>query len=216
MSIVLPRQREVSVGDQPSDGVLSVCAAYGLVPRLVAPARDLSTSPIAREITQSLAPGEIGLLTGPSGSGKSLAMQAVRTHAGTNVIDAREQLEALLADDRAVIDAMDAPMDPALRALSLAGLAEPMLWVRSPATLSDGERARLAMAKSLHVASKTPGSWVLIDECCALLDAVTSQSVARTLRRWVSRSRTVRVLAASTREQLAGWLVPDHIWRLSL
>ncbi len=216
MSTVLSRQREVNVGERPSDGVLSVCAAYGLVPKLVPPAHGSSVPTIAQEITQSLAPGEIGLLTGPSGSGKSLAMQAVRSHAGASVIDAREQLKALLEDDRAVIDTMDAPMDPALRALSLAGLAEPMLWVRPPATLSDGERARLSMAKSLHVASKTSGSWVLIDECCALLDCVTAQSVARTLRRWVSQLGSVRVLAASTREQLVGWLAPDHTWRLSL
>ncbi len=217
MSRTLERQRRVMVGTSPSKRVLHVCAAYGLVPIMEAPAKPRSlVEGLAGEVLATLKVGEIGLLSGPSGSGKSLALQGVRTSLGDRAIDTHRVLEVLLAETRAVVDALDTSLESTLSALSLAGLAEPMLWIRPPATLSDGERARLSIAASLMLSSQRPGSWVLIDECCALLDAVTASSVAHTLRRWVSRGGHTRVLCASSREELAGWLKPDRVWNLSL
>lgn len=217
MSTRLERQRRVAVGATPSDRVLSVCAAYGMIPLADAPTRPRSlVDDLAGEVLAELKPGQLGLLTGPSGSGKSLTLDGVRTRIGDRVIDAHGVLGGLLDESRAVVEVLGVSLENTLGALSLAGLAEPMLWIRPPATLSDGERARLAIAASLMLAAQRPGSWVVIDECCALLDAVTAKSVARTLGRWARRSGTARVLCASSREELAGWLSPDHVWHLGL
>ncbi|MCB1280068.1 MAG: hypothetical protein KDB18_00940 [Salinibacterium sp.] len=197
-----------------SERVLSVYAAYGTQ---LDSARSVSeSSALAAEVRRVLRPGTIGLLSGPSGSGKSSTMRAVRDGLGERCIDTMWHLRRMLDRPVPVIDALEAPLEEAIRALCMAGLAEPRLWVRPPATLSDGERARLAIASCVLLAHRRPGSWMLIDECCALLDSITAHSVAMMLRRWVSIDSRATVLCASSSEDLADWLAPDRQWELSL
>lgn len=143
--------------------------------------------------------GQAAYITGPSGSGKSTLLRALRhalTQLGARVIDVGEAPHS----PRATIDLLPGPVGRALRSLALAGLAEAPLALRAANELSEGERARLALAQALHAAK--PGAWVLGDELARGLDAWTSASIAMGLAPWAARAR-VRLVLAGSREELA-------------
>ncbi len=233
MDRVMDQRRRVAIGPAASDRVLRVCAAYSLAPEpqaTLASEREGLASQAAAAVVAMLEPGEVGLVAGPSGSGKSSVLAHVRKHLGSRCIDAGEQLEAALDDQRAIIDALAEPRSGIRRTietcaslLAAAGLAEPSLWVRQASTLSDGERARYTMAicfgaasGSVRAGGAASRTWITIDECCALLDDATAQSVCRTLTRWAKSQRQARVVCASSRKDLERWLAPDSVWRLEL
>ena len=231
MNRLIDQRQRVRIGRSPSERVLRVCAAYSLKPEASAPLeadRQHAAAELATSIVDALSPGEIGLVAGPSGSGKSSVLTHLRRTLSDRCIDAGEHLSRLTKDPRAVIDAIAEPsnctnqpgLGTAIDLLATAGLAEPTLWVRPAATLSDGERARCAIAACVgatrHGASGNKAIWITIDECCALLDDAAAQSVARTLKRWVHSQHRVSVVCASSRATLEDWLAPDRVWRLEL
>lgn len=210
--------RSIEITTTPTERVLRVCAAFGLRP---IPTADNAHQPpkhasdraedILRQMGGFFAP-RLGLLTGPSGGGKSTTLRAVRQHLGFRAIDAQAVWRELHHRTEAIVDLFDVPLEAALEALSRSGLGEPVLWTRSPAQLSEGERARFALAICMARASRGNGHWLLIDECCSTLDAITARSVARLLRRWVDAYPGVRVLCASSRDDLPSLLKPDRVW----
>ena len=219
MSLSLPVLR---CGSPPSPRLLQAVAPFGLlvwhkppsVPRH--PAGDV----LAR--IGALPGGSVVLVTGPSGCGKSTLLRSVAFAASESratVIDASTQLQRA-PDDRPVIDIVAGPLMDALRALAASGLAEPMLWARTPRELSDGQRLRLclalAMARCPAGAGATPEVVLTIDECCSTLDRVTARGVARTLRRWTSSRPYLRVVCATAHSDLTDALEPDLAIALSL
>jgi ABC-type ATPase with predicted acetyltransferase domain len=109
-------------------------------------------------------PGDVVLVTGPSGSGKSVLLrrlvEALRSGerasgpdearaaapSPPSVVDlARIELPA----ERSVIDGLPCPFERGLELLSSAGLADAFLCLRRPGELSDGQRWRLRLAHAL-------------------------------------------------------------------
>jgi ABC-type ATPase with predicted acetyltransferase domain len=164
-------------------------------------ASSATSSPGTHALDQllGLGAGQVAYITGPSGSGKSTLLRALRqalTRLGARVIDVGEAPRS----PQATIDLLPGPVGRALRSLALAGLAEAPLALRAANELSEGERARLALAQALHAAK--PGTWVLGDELARGLDAWTSASIAMGLAPWAARAR-VRLVLAGSREELA-------------
>ena len=97
------------------------------------------------------APGELFLLAGASGSGKSSLLRAMRGRAarsGTLVIDLRR---LPLPRGLPTLDLFDdEPIPHTLRRLSRVGLAELWTWLRPASQLSEGQRWRLRVALALR------------------------------------------------------------------
>jgi hypothetical protein len=111
---------------------------------------------------------------------------------------------------------MRPPLEQALRLLSMAGLADAFLLLRTPQELSDGQRYRLRLALAIE-ALVSPGaeraapsaSPVLVaDEFCSTLDRLCARAVAYRIRR-LSSAGNVTVLAASAHDDLLEDLAPD-------
>jgi len=159
-----------------------------------------------------LRPGTITLVVGPSGAGKTMLLRALeRQWPG-----ARWGNTLPFPLDVAVLDAVapTRPLHEALGILTACGLGEPMLWIRSFDRLSEGEkfRARLARSLSLQTRSEQAGP-LLCDEFGATLHDRVARSIAFNLRKLVDRLKLALVVA-TCREDLEQDLRPDAVVRV--
>jgi len=179
----------------------------------------------AADLDERLGPGRAALVSGASGAGKSSLLRALAARLfqrGQPVIDAAEILaDAVRRADRKgdrVIDLLctkpgDVPA--ALRSLSAAGLADAFLPAMLPRELSEGQRARLAIALAIRAAREAElrGAGqpvtILIDELTGTLDEAAGGSICIALRRWVHGGTRARIVGASSRSSVENWLRPD-------
>jgi len=170
---------------------------------------------IAEGVEVEYQPGRIILFSGPSGSGKSSLLRA----AAEQVPGAR-WLDESPTGDRALIDTLGDDVQAAAHLLSLCGLAEAFLMLRTPAELSDGQRYRYAIARCIASGADTGtpiarsrdwGSQTIVaDEWCAKLDRITAKVVSHNARKIADR-RGVGFLLATTHEDIIPDLDPDVI-----
>jgi len=158
---------------------------------------------IARDVEIDYDPGKIVLFLGPSGSGKSSLLRAAAAQRPEAVT-----LNGRPSGKRTLIDSLGSDVRQAAHLLSLCGLAEAFLMLRTPAELSDGQRYRFAIARCLARRART----VVADEWCAKLDRVTAKVISRNVRR-IADQRGVGFLLATTHEDIVADLQPDVIAR---
>ncbi|MCE5325668.1 MAG: hypothetical protein LLG01_04575 [Planctomycetaceae bacterium] len=173
-----------------------VMTAFGIGP-------DGGENVIARDLELDFAPGKIVLFQGPSGSGKSsLLRRAAACVGGAVNIDDSPNGEA------ALVDGLGCEADEAMRLLSLCGLGDAHLMLRSPDELSDGQRYRFALASCVAGGAGT----IVADEWCAKLDRVTAKVVSRNARRLADQCG-LALLLATAHDDLVDDLGPDVIVR---
>jgi ABC-type lipoprotein export system ATPase subunit len=164
---------------------------------------DSTANVIARDVEIDYRPGRIVLFVGPSGSGKSSLLRAAAAQeAGVTLMDTS------FDDPRAIIDTLGPDPRQTAHSLSICGLSEAMLMLRSPGELSDGQRYRYGLARCLAGGAQS----VAADEWCATLDDVTARVISYNVRK-LADTRGVGFLLAGTREDLIDDLQPDVIVR---
>ena len=180
-----------------------ICSAFGIE-------FERGRNVIARDVEIDYEPGQIVLFTGPSGSGKSsLLRAAARQEEGVIELNDPPESEASL------IDTLGDDAPAAVHLLSLCGLAEAMLMLRTPGQLSDGQRYRYAIARCLAAKPRT----IVADEWCAKLDRVTAKVVSHNARKIADRtaelppSQRTGFLVATTHDDIIDDLQPDTIVR---
>ena len=159
---------------------------------------------IAEDVELDYSRGGVMLFSGPSGSGKSSLLRAAVAEVGD---------VAWLGgpfEDRndALIDTLGADVRRATYLLSMCGLGEAMLMLRAPGELSDGQRYRYDLARSIAGGAAT----VAADEWCAKLDRTAAKVISHNVRRLADRGR-VGFLLATTHEDIIADLQPDVIIR---
>ena len=94
--------------------------------------------------------------------------------------------------------------------LSQAGLNDAAVMLRRPSELSEGQRHRLRLAQAMAVAQRRLEAWsvLLADEFGSSLDRTTASALARSVRRWVTRSQ-VCLVTATAHDDLLEPLCPD-------
>lgn len=151
----------------------------------------------------------IGLIVGPSGSGKStIAREAF----------AGELYEGeAWPDDRAVIDCFgDTPVRKVVELFTAVGFGSPPSWVKPYGVLSNGERFRCDLARSLAKACSEKGEGQLpiiaFDEFTSVVDRnvarICSAAIAKGIRKG---SLPCRFVAVSCHYDIAEWLEPDWV-----
>ena len=173
--------------------------------------------------------GQVILVGGPSGTGKSLLLRAIRYLAGIGQRKGRlpegVELEVVemtkgvrvgcpreIPKAMAPIELLERlPLDEALHILAAAGLAEPQLFVRPARTLSLGQSYRLSLALAL---AEDP-ELLLIDEFCEPLDRFSAAAVSRKLRIAATQRRMGVIAATADPERVCRSLAPDRLLLLS-
>lgn len=153
-------------------------------------------------LSLTLRPSQICSITGPSGSGKSVLLNALYEHTPPTH---RIRLDRIAApDDRATIDCFDGPLHSVLRELSDAGLTDVPTLLLPPSALSEGQQWRYRLAATLRLNAPI----VFIDEYCGALDGLTALVISYHLRRVADRTGRIFVLAGC-RDDVAAELCPD-------
>lgn len=164
------------------------------------------------------ATGEVILITGSSGAGKSLLLNAlsdepmvsglVRKRSSTS---SREKASMLMPLPEGVpvfqYFAENYGTDRAFSALCQVGLSEAMIFIKPFEVLSMGQRYRAMFAELILSDSSV---W-LIDEFCSNLDPITSKILSVRLRKLALRSSRLIIVAAANTEHFIEALAPDQI-----
>lgn len=161
--------------------------------------------------------GQVLMITGPSGSGKSQLLRKIKLYHAHRVrwIEPTD----IRFDNDPVIDVLCRQIDPlnprdrieqALTILSRVGLAEAWTYLQQPSELSDGQRWRLILAMMIVRSSTDNGVAVIaMDEFASLLDRLTAMIVARSLRKIVRNQTSLRAIIVTGHDDLVCALQPD-------
>ena len=213
MPITLELQHQIKTRAEPTPRALEIAVMFGL--SLDGTHEQVIVPPV--ELT--LCPGQIVFITGVSGGGKSTLLrllgQALLSKAENEADTSApslvwsDKLPAL--PEQALVDALAQPeaeqstqvepaaLDRVCHWLSQAGLNDAAVMLRRPNELSEGQRHRLRLAQAMAVAQRRPEAWsvLLADEFGSSLDRTTASALARSVRRWVTRSRICLVAATA-------------------
>lgn len=143
----------------------------------------------------------IGMIAGPSGSGKSQLLSALYR----GKLDPPEW-----PTGRAIVDAF--PKTLGIRditeALSSVGLSSPPAWVRPFETLSNGERFRADLARRML---DHEGDVVVVDEFTSVVDRTVAQIASAAVAKYARRVGQQLVVAACHYDVI-DWLQPDWLY----
>ena len=205
-----------------SPRMAEVCLRFGISPQA-------SPLCIVRDLKLAVGAGQIVLLLGPSGVGKTSVLEhlshlsrSAGGFGGRRWGRAVDVGRVRMPAGRAIVDmvASDAGLGESLAVMTSCGLGEPRLWVRQYSELSDGERFRARLARAIGKAGVKSGSVLLCDEFCAVLHRRAAWAISFNLRKLLSRrlaesaSGAPAMVAACTHEDIAEDLQPDVTVRL--
>lgn len=143
----------------------------------------------------------IGLIVGPSGCGKSTI---ARELFGTSIADAWQW-----PSDKSLLDGF--PREMSIKEitdlLSSVGFSSPPSWVRPYHVLSNGERFRVDMARTLSEMKDL----AVVDEFTSVVDRTVAQIGSAAIQKTVRR-RGQKFIAVSCHYDIAEWLEPDWIY----
>ena len=141
------------------------------------------------------------LICGKSGSGKSTILREVYGDVKPIEYDY----------DKCVISQFPRlSEEEACDLLSSMGLSSVPTWLRKPQELSNGERARLDIAKAIYDAN---GGIVLLDEYTSVVNRAAAKSMSHALQRY-ARQKGLKIIIASCHFDIVEWLQPDYMFNL--
>ena len=167
-------------------------------------------------------PGDVILVDGPSGTGKTTLLEAILSKVDSNnaIVEGHISLPKdfspcmlrPIRSKKSLIELFsNRGIKEALYFLGLAGISEPFLYLKRFEELSKGQQYRAMLAQML--ASKC-NVWI-VDEFCSNLDEITANLVADNVQRIARRYGLTVVAATSNSQPFVDSLKPDRVVRLS-
>jgi len=155
-----------------------------------------------------IGPKDITLITGDSGSGKSVLLKALEKDIRQDMKLSRINIADIQPDpNKPLIETIGKTLEEGLELLSKVGLNDAFLFLRSYEQLSDGQKYRYKIAKMIESQTQF---WIM-DEFASMLDRDTAKIVAYNLQK-LARQNGKAVLAATTHTDLFDDLNPSvHI-----
>lgn len=172
----------------------------------------------------NIIPGDIVLICGPSGAGKTILLSLLRNCLinpkkvpigclGSIKVPSKVSVRTIgpLSNHYPLVNSLGRiSFEQILYALNISGLAEAHLYVKRFIELSNGQRYRAMLAKLIASGADV---W-FADEFCATLDPITANIVSRNLRRCAKQRGVTVILAAANWQVFINELRPDTIVHL--
>lgn len=182
---------------------------------------DTVFSDIVRDVTVKASNGNIVLVVGSSGSGKSVFLNALdpdKALEGNLTVNRYAKLKYAagwlrpLRDDIPVFEVLAEKYTPqrAFIALSRVGLSEALAFIKPFWMLSKGQQYRAMIADLLL---RDEEVW-LLDEFCSDLDPMTAKIVAHNLRKQVIATGRIAFIAAANHSHYLDALRPSRVLML--
>ena len=179
---------------------------------------DTVYSDIVQNISLTASNGNIILIVGASGSGKSVLLNALdpkKALSGNIKVKNFPNLKYTagrlkrLRDDVPVFEALAEKFTPerSFIALSRVGLSEALVFIKPFWMLSRGQQYRAMIADLLL---RDEEVWIL-DEFCSDLDPITAKIVAHNLRKQIIATRRIAIIAAANHAHYMDALRPTRI-----
>jgi len=146
--------------------------------------------------------GDLIYITGDSGGGKTLLLNAFKSFFKEETLDASQ---ISINPEETLIEGVGKDTKEAIEILTMCGLNDAFLFLRRFKELSDGQKYRYRLAKMINEKEKT--IWVL-DEFCATLDRVMARIVAYLLQK-LARKLKKTVVVATTHQDLIEDFQPE-------
>lgn len=165
------------------------------------PLGDTSSESFNVEIPGTEEDWKIGVIVGPSGSGKSSVARKVY---GDNLVGASEW-----AADKAVVDCFGKlGIKTITAALTAVGFSSPPAWVRPYHVLSNGQKFRCDLARAMLERSEL----LAFDEFTSVVDRTVAKIGSAAIAKSVRAGRTCkRFVAVSCHYDIVDWLEPDWV-----
>ncbi len=196
----------------PTRRTCNVQEAFGISPSQLG-------SVVFQHLSLEIFPGEIILVCGSSGSGKTAFLDLLRGRLrptnypeGRVVLPSNSKIGCLKAipSGKPLIEyrsLFGEDIADAIRILNLAGLSEPYLYLREYNELSEGQKYRAMIAGLLYSRSNI---WIA-DDFLSSLDPITSNIVADNFQRFARSVGATVVVAAPHFEAFIQSLRPDRV-----
>lgn len=143
----------------------------------------------------------IGVIFGPSGSGKSSVLKKAFGEPDSFVWPEREAIISIVGASR--------PVQEVVEVLSNVGFSSPPAWLQPYSTLSTGQKFRVDMAK--RILSDDPH--IVVDEFTSVVDRTVAKVSSAAIAKAIRRSKK-RLVVASCHYDILEWLDPD--WTLEM
>lgn len=143
----------------------------------------------------------IMLICGKSGSGKSTILKEI----GNVKPIEYDYNKAVISQFKGYSE------EDACDLLNGVGLSSVPNWLRKPNELSNGERARLDIAKAIYDAK---GGVVILDEFTSVVNRAAAKSMSFALQRY-ARQKDLKIVIASCHFDIIEWLNPNYIFNLN-
>lgn len=144
---------------------------------------------------------QVGLIVGPSGSGKSsIAREIFGQHLVSHFT--WDETRAIVAQF-----SQDLPVQHVAQLLCSVGFSSPPAWLRPYSALSTGEQFRVTVARALASNSDL----LVIDEFTSVVDRTVAQIGSAAVARAI-RSNGKRFIAVTCHYDVLDWLQPDWVY----
>ncbi len=144
---------------------------------------------------------QVGIIVGPSGSGKSLlARQAFPIE---NIVSGFSWKGKAIVDDFPD----EISVDDITRALTSVGLSSVPAWMSPYSALSNGQKFRADLARALASSDN-----VVYDEFTSVVDRDVARTAAYAVSKAVRRTAKQKFVAVSCHADIVEWLEPDWVF----
>lgn len=179
------------------------------------------TCEVLRGVSLIVEPGEIVVITGPSGAGKTVLLDVIAGTARASLTvsgGVRRPSNMIagylrpLSSRKSLIEIFGIPdVESGIRLLSQVGLADAYLYLRRFKELSAGQQYRAMLADLIRRGCNV----AIIDEFCSTLDPITAHTVAVSLAKMARNTGLTAVLAAPHISLFVDGLQPDQLITVS-